>query len=192
MADQPVVNASQATSTGYTFAGATTGLIYNYTITSSGGGGSVTGSGTVTSPTQEITGVNVSSLPDGTLTFSVTLTFDAGDAGAAATATVTLDTVGPSGYTISPDLPTINSSQATSTGFTFADATTGTTYNFTVTSSGGGAAISGSGSVTSATQDITGINVSSLPSGTLTYSVTLTDSVGNTGPAATATALLGA
>ena len=48
--------------------------------------------------------------------------------------------------------------------------------------------MTGSGSVTSATQDITGINVSSLPDGTLTYSVTLTDVAGNTGAAATATA----
>ena len=80
----------------------------------------------------------------------------------------------PSGYTITADQSTIDAGQATSTGFTFAGATTGTTYNYTVTSSGGGTAVSGSGSVTSATQNITGINVSSLPDGTLTYSVTLT------------------
>ncbi|MGO9109761.1 MAG: peptidylprolyl isomerase, partial [Thermoguttaceae bacterium] len=189
-ASQPTINASQATSTGFAFTGATTGLIYNYTVTSSGGSGSVTGSGTVTSATQQVTGVDVSTLKDGTLTFSVTLTFDAGDTGAAATATATLDTAGPSGYTISADLPTINAGQATSTGFTFADATTGTTYSFTVTSSGGTASVTGSGNVTSATQDIKGIDVASLPNGVLTYSVTLTNEIGNTGAAATATATL--
>ena len=50
--------------------------------------------------------------------------------------------------------------------------------------------MTGSGSVTSATQNITGINVSSLSNGTLTYSVTLTNAAGNTGTAATATATL--
>ncbi len=189
-ADRATINASQETSTGFTFASATTGTTYSYTVTSSGGSGSVTGSGTVTSATQQVTGVDVSTLKDGTLTFSVTLTFDAGDTGAAATATATLDTAGPSGYTISADLPTINAGQATSTGFTFADATTGTTYSFTVTSSGGTASVTGSGNVTSATQDIKGIDVASLPNGVLTYSVTLTNEIGNTGAAATATATL--
>ena len=66
----------------------------------------------------------------------------------------------------------------------------GDTYNYTVSSSGGGTAVSGSGTVTAATQDVTGINVSTLPDGTLTYSVTLTDSSGQTGAAATATATL--
>lgn len=41
--------------------------------------------------------------------------------------------------------------------------------------------MSGSGSVTSVTQDISGINVSSLSDGTPTFSVALTDSNGNTG-----------
>src|SRR5208282_723133 len=107
--------------------------------------------------------------------YSATLTDSAGNTGTTATATATLDTVAPSGYTIAADQSTVNVSDATSTGFTFAGATTGTTYNYTISSSGGGTALSGSGSVTSATQNINGINVSSLSDGTLTYSVTLTD-----------------
>ena len=43
-------------------------------------------------------------------------------------------------------------------------------------------------SVTSATQDVSNVNISSLPGGTLTYNVTLTDAEGNIGTAATATA----
>ena len=39
----------------------------------------MTGSGTVTSATQHVTGIDVSSLGDGTLTFSVTLTNAAGN-----------------------------------------------------------------------------------------------------------------
>ena len=189
-ANQAVVNIAASTNTGFTFSGAELNATYNYTVTSSGGTGSVSGSGTVTSATEQVTGVNVSTLPDGTLTFSVTLTDEAGNVGNPATATATLNTAAPSGYTITADRAVINASQAVSTGFTFAAATTGTTYNYTVTSSGGAGSVSGSGSVTSATQDITGINVSGLPDGILTYSVTLTNAVGNPGVAATATAAL--
>ena len=96
----------------------------------------------------------------------------------------------PNGYTITADHSLINAAEATSASFTFAGATVGDTYNYTVTSSGGGDAVTGSGTVSSATQQVTGINVSSLPDGTLTYSVTLTDAAGNTGIAATATATL--
>ncbi|MGO9113601.1 MAG: beta strand repeat-containing protein, partial [Thermoguttaceae bacterium] len=189
-ANQTLVNIPASTDTGFTFTKAEVGTTYTYTVTSSGGSGSVSGSGSVTSATEQVTGVNVSSLKDGTLTFSVTLTDEADNVGAAATATATLDTAAPSGYTITADRALINASQATSTGFTIANTTTGTTYNFTVTSSGGTGLVSGSGNVTSATQDITGINVSGLPDGTLTYSVTLANSIGNPGTAATATATL--
>ena len=70
--------------------GAETGATYNYTVTSSGGTGSVTGTGTITSATQQVTGINVSTLADGTLTYSVTLTDAAGNVGSAKTATATL------------------------------------------------------------------------------------------------------
>ena len=189
-ADHTVVNAANAANTGFTFAGAELGTTYNYTVTSSGGIGSVTGSGTITSATQDITGINVSTLSDGTLTYSVTLTDSAGNTGPAANATATLHQTAPSGYTITADFTIINAANASNTGFTFAGAEVGATYNYTVTSSGGIGSVTGSGAVSNATQDITGVNVSTLSDGTLTYSVTLTDVYGNTGPAANATATL--
>ena len=170
--DRATINASQAASTGFTFAGAEVGSTYNFSISSSGGGTAVTGSGSVTSATQDVTGINVASLPDGTLTFSVTLA-ESGSVGAPATTTATLDTAAPSGYSISADASTINIAAATSTGFTFAGATTGDTYHYTVTTSGGSGSVSNSGTVTSATQNVTGINVSSLSDGTLSFSVTI-------------------
>ena len=185
-----MVNATEAASTSFTFAGAEVGATYNYTVTSSGGGTPVTGSGTITSATQQVTGINVSTLPDGTLTYSVTLRDAAGNTGAAATATATLDKTAPSGYTITADDGLINATEAASTSFTFAGAEVGATYNYTVISSGGGTPVTGSGTIASATQQVTGINVSTLPDGTLTYSVTLRDTAGNTGTAATATATL--
>jgi cyclophilin family peptidyl-prolyl cis-trans isomerase len=193
-ANQAVVNIAASTDTGFTFAGAEVGTTYNYTVTSSGNSGatSISGSGSVTAAAQQVAGVNVSSLPDGTLTFSVTLTDEAGNVGKSVSAAATLNTAAPSGYTIAADLTSINASHAAASGFTFAGATTGTTYSYTVTSSGnsGATSVTGSGSVTSPTQDVTGINVSALPDGTLTYSVKLTNSSGNASPAATATATL--
>ena len=62
--------------------------------------GSATGSGSVASPTQDVTGINVSALPDGTLDFSVTLTNADGNTGNAATTSTTLDKTAPGGYTI--------------------------------------------------------------------------------------------
>ena len=156
------------------------------------GGTAVVGSGTITSATQQVTGVNVSSLPDGKLTYSVTLTDAAGNMGSAATATTTLDKTPPTGYSIVVDQSQINSLNAAATSFTFTDAEEFTTYNYTVTSDGGSGSVTGSGPVLSSTQRVTGINVLSLPNGTLTYSVTLTDAAGNVGSTATATATLDA
>ncbi len=67
------VNATNETATAFNILNAPIGATFNYTITSDGGAGSVTGSGTIAASTQSVTGVNVSSLPAGTLTLSVTV-----------------------------------------------------------------------------------------------------------------------
>ncbi|MCE5268559.1 MAG: peptidylprolyl isomerase [Planctomycetaceae bacterium] len=188
-AGQATLNATQAASTKFTFAGAEVGATYNYTVTSSGGSGSVTGSGTITSATQQITGINVSGLPEGTLTYSVTLTDTAGNIGAAATATTTFDKTAPTGYSIAADSTQINAASDTNVGFTFSGAAVGTTYNYTIISSGGSATKTGTGTVPQSLH-VSGIDVSSLADGQLTFSVTLTDAAGNVGTAATATATL--
>jgi large repetitive protein len=187
--DHSALNVSTATSAGFTFAGAQVGATYAYTISSSGGGTPVTGSGTVTSATQDVTGINVSSLPDGTLTFSVALTNGEG-AGGSTSATSTLNQTVPSGYSITANQTVLNAATASSAGFTFVGAEAGATYSYTISSSGGGTPVTGSGTVSSADQNVTGINVSSLPNGTLTFSVKLTNIYGNSGNAATATASL--
>jgi hypothetical protein len=91
-ANQAVVNLAASTNTGFTFTGAEVGTMYTYNVASSGGGSPVAGSGTVTSATQQVTGIDVSSLSDGTLTFSVSLTDTSGDVGVTVTAAATLDT----------------------------------------------------------------------------------------------------
>jgi cyclophilin family peptidyl-prolyl cis-trans isomerase len=189
-ANDAAINNTEASSTGFTIAGAEVGTTYNYTITSSGGGTAVTGSGPITSATQQVTNIDISRLSSGSLTFNVTLTDAAGNKGNAASAAATLDRTAPSGYTITANDAAINNTEASSTGFTIAGAEVGTTYNYSITSNGGGDPVTGSGTITSATQQVTGIDVSQLSNGTLAISVKLTDAAGNMGNAATATTTL--
>ncbi|MEN6459211.1 MAG: peptidylprolyl isomerase [Thermoguttaceae bacterium] len=189
-ADQSEIDSSGATAVSFTFANAEVAATYTYTITSSGGVGSVTGSGTITSADQQVTGIDVSALADGMLTYSVTLTDSVGNEGVAATTTAALDRIAPAGYSIEADQSEIDSSAATAVSFTFANAEVGATYTYTIVSSGGDGSVTGSGTITSADQQVTGIDVSALADGTLTYSVTLTDLAGNEGAAAEATATL--
>ena len=182
------ISPATATSTAFTFTGATVGTKFNYTVTSSGGAGSVTGSGTVTSATENVSAINVSGLSGGTLTYSVTLTNSVGNTGTAATATATYFKTSPNGFSMTPDQSLINSVDVTSAGFTLASAEVGSTYKYTI-SGASGTPVTGNGTVTTATQDITGINLSSLPDG-ITFSVTLTDEVGNVSNPQTATATI--
>ncbi len=188
-ADADPVNVASASSTGFTFAGAVVGDTYQYSVTSSGGGTAVTGSGTVSAANQNVSGINVSSLPDGTLTYSVALTDPAGSTGPFALATTTLNQTAPPSFKVTANVNPISESQAVSTSFTFADAEQYDTYQYTVTSSGGGTAVTGNGTVSEADQDITGINVRSLSDGTLTYSVTITNAAGNSTTASTTATL---
>ena len=188
--DESLIGASDATATSFTFTGAEVGTAYSYTVTSSGGGGSVTDTGFVVAADQQVTGIDVSSLPDGTLTYSVTLTDANGVAARPASATATLDTTAPAGYSITVDQNPVIASDESASSFTFAGAEVGTSYSYTVTSSGGSGSVTGSGTVQSATQQVTGVNVSSLPDGTLSYSVTLTDPAGNVGSPVTAATTL--
>ena len=95
--DQAAINNANKTAMSFTFADAEIGETYSYLMTSSGGAGNVTGSGTITNANHQITGIDVSGLADGTLTLSVTLTDTAGNTGTDSTDTVSKDTAAPSG-----------------------------------------------------------------------------------------------
>jgi len=185
--DQAFVNIANENAISFTFAGAEVGTDYDYTFSSSGGGANVIGNGTIATATDQITGIDLSGLGDGTITLSVTLTDGSGNTGSAATDTKTKDTGEPSGYSVTIDQSPINNTNESSVSFTFAGAETGTDYDYTFSSSGGGTNVTGSGTIVTATDQITGIDLSGLGDGTITLSVTLTDAVDNTGVAATDT-----
>ncbi|MEY3005213.1 MAG: Cyanophage [Pseudomonadota bacterium] len=86
-ASDPITTANAANAV-FTIAKAPIGASFDYSITSSGGGAPVAGSGTISGIAHAVTGVDLSSLPGGTLTLSVTVTTAAGGTGASRTAEV--------------------------------------------------------------------------------------------------------
>ncbi len=121
---------------------------------------------------------------------SISATNANGTTTVADTTNATVDNVAPSGHSVSFDSGIINAADATSISFTFAGAEVGAGYSYTVTSSGGGAPVTDTGTIATATDQISGIDVSGLNDGTLTLSVTLTDAAGNAASAVTDTATL--
>ncbi|WP_235941844.1 MBG domain-containing protein, partial [Cyclobacterium roseum] len=97
-----------------------------------------------------------------------------------------VDNSAPSGYSVTIDQNVIDEANQDQVGFTFAGAELESTYTFSFNSSGGGAAITGSGTILSTTQQVTGIDLSSVPNGLITLTVALTDISGNQGPEVTA------
>ncbi|MDL0431355.1 Ig-like domain-containing protein [Marinobacter sp. TBZ242] len=190
--DDGMLNASESVSASFTFAGAEIETDYSYTVSSSGGGTPVTGSGTIASASDQITGLDLSGLGDGALTLTLILTDAAGNSGTAATDTAMLDATVPSGHSVSFDDGTLNSTESGSASFTFASAEAGADYSYTISSSGGGTPVTGTGTIASATDQIGSIDLSSLSDGTLILAVTLTDAAGNSASAVTDTAMLDA
>lgn len=193
--DQSAINNSNQTAASFTFASAELGAIYNYQFNSSGGGGTVSGSGTIATASDQITGIDLSGLGDGIITLSATLEDAFGNVGSPATDTKNKDTVDPSGYAVSIDLlgeTQINSINQTIIEFTGTGLETGATLSYSFTSDGGGTPVSGSELVTSANQTFSnggaGYDLSGLSDGLVTLTVYLTDPAGNQGGNASNTA----
>ncbi len=84
----PITNAN-ASAVSLAIAKAPVGASFTYAITSSGGAGTVSGSGTISATPHTVSGVDVSALPSGTLSLSVTVSTIGGGTGAARTASAT-------------------------------------------------------------------------------------------------------
>ncbi|ERM80577.1 hypothetical protein P872_12685, partial [Rhodonellum psychrophilum GCM71 = DSM 17998] len=107
----------------------------------------------------------------------------------AANVGIIVDKTPPAGYSVSIDQSLINESNTSAVSFTMAGAEIGATVSYSFTSSGGGTPVTGSGTITSANQQFTGIDISGLAKGTITLSLTLTDPYTNEGQAATDTSI---
>ncbi|MDO9551044.1 Ig-like domain-containing protein, partial [Rhodonellum sp.] len=127
-----------------------------------------------------VTGLSITGSDAGNYTLSST--------SAAANVGIIVDKTPPAGYSVSIDQNLINESNASAVSFTIAGAEIGATLNYSFTSSGGGTPVTGSGTITSANQQFTGIDIKGLAKGTITLSLTLTDPYNNVGQAVTATA----
>lgn len=94
----------------------------------------------------------------------------------------------PSGYSVAMDALQITTANQTDVSFTITAAEIGATYNYTISSDNGGTPVTGTGTISTATEQISGIDLSGLQDGTLTLSFTLTDGASNEGDPATDTA----
>ena len=142
-----------------------------------------TGNGTWTLADNQI-----SALTHGVYEVNITATDAQGNIGTDTSSNeLTIDLLAPAGYSAAIVQERINATNQAAMSFVFAGAEVGATYNYSV--SDGTNSVTGSGSVSSATQQVTGINVTALAEATLQLSVTLTDALGNVGTAVTDTVL---
>ncbi|MGD9940431.1 MAG: hypothetical protein AB7T74_11580, partial [Clostridia bacterium] len=101
------------------------------------------------------------------------------------TKVVQLDTVAPMGYSVNIAQTAVNNTNKDTIDFTITGAEVGAAYSFTFSSTGGGTDVTGSGTIASATQTVSDADLSGLADGTVTLSLTLTDTAGNPGSAVT-------
>ncbi|NUB15387.1 hypothetical protein GAY28_23995, partial [Azospirillum brasilense] len=80
------IDQAKQSSVGFVLSGGEAGATFRWTLFSSGGGGPLTGTGTLTGAGGTVGGIDVSGLPDGALSLAVTLTDAAGNVSAAGTA----------------------------------------------------------------------------------------------------------
>jgi large repetitive protein len=130
----------------------------------------------------------ISALTNGVYDVAISATDAQGNVGNdASTNELTIDLLPPSGYSAAIVQEIINASNQTAMSFVFAGAEVGATYNYSV--SDGTNSVTGSGAVSSATQQVGAIDVTALAETTLQLSVILTDVVGNAGSVVTDTVL---
>ncbi len=150
----------------------------------------VAGTGDTDNGSFTINGSNLSTSSSLTAgNYSVRINTNDGTADYAEAFNITVnDDIAPSGYTVTIDQSPINAGNDNAVSFTFAGAEIGSTYDYEFTSDGGAGSVSNSGIIATATDNITGVDLSGLPDGIITLSVTLTDTNSNEGSAATDTA----
>lgn len=101
--------------------------------------------------------------------------------------TATGDRTAPSGYSVLFTTDPLDPTNDQAAAFTLSGGELGSTYDYVISSSGGGITFTGSGTVSSDPQNFINLDLSGLQDGTLTVTMTLTDTLGNIGAPATDT-----
>lgn len=179
---QPYVNAANCRTVTLSITGAETGTTCHYEITPDARS-AVTGSFPVTAPAQTSPPISVEGLPDGWLTVRAFLRDAVGNDGPAASSRVQKDTVAPAGYTVQFASAFVNAANQSAAAFLVPGGEAGAACHYAVTSSGGGAVVSGSLTIPGEPGPLGPLDLSGPGDGTLTLSVYLTDPAGNSGGA---------
>ncbi len=128
--------------------------------------------------------LNLSNLNDGTVTLTATATDAAGNVSPTTTATATKDTVAPAAPTLTVPA-TVTGANVASVAVS-GSAEAGATVSLTVTDTGAAHTVTATATANgSGTWSITGLNLTSLSDGQLTFTATATDAAGNTSAPAT-------
>ena len=166
-----------------TTSGAEDGQTVSINISSSGGGTPINTTATVNSNSYSVTGLDLSSLNDGTLTITSDVSDLAGNPATQASDSTTKDTSSP---TISVAINDggdgrLNAAEDGSVAIagTTSGAEDGQTVSINISSSGGGTPINTTATVNSNSYSVTGLDLSSLNDGTLTITSDVSDLAGN-------------
>ncbi|WP_417711751.1 Ig-like domain-containing protein, partial [Pseudoalteromonas ardens] len=131
--------------------------------------------------------LDISGLNNGTLTVSATQTDTAGNTSTAATQSITLDNATPSGQSVAIDQTLINRDNESALSFTLSGLEGSGTFTYQVSDGTNTVSSDSATTVTASSQQVTGINVSTLNEGTLTLTVIVSDAAGNAAEGITAT-----
>lgn len=179
-------NLSVITAPTFNYTGATIDDGLDWSVTD----GATTVSGFVRPITAEngvITIDDLTSLLDGNIDLTVSF-INGGARGLNVSDSATKNTTVPSGYSVTIDQDPIDENNETAISFTWTAAEVGATYNYSFTSSGGGTPVTGTGTISTATDQITGLDLSGLSNGTIVLTASLINSNGQ-GADATDTAV---
>ena len=142
------------------------GQTVSINISSSGGGTPINTSATVNSNSYSVTGLDLSSLNDGTLTITADVTDIAGNAATQATDTTSKDTASPTIAVAIDDGGDSNLNAAEHSSVAIAGTTSGVedgqTVSINISSAGGGTPINTTATVNSNSYTVTGLDLSSL------------------------------
>jgi hypothetical protein len=164
---------------------AETGAAVTLLVADAGTAHTVSQSSTAVGGAWSTTGLNLTSLNDGVVTYTATATDAAGNTGTSAAVTKTKDTLAPGLPTIS--VPTfVNAANAASVPVS-GTAEPGATVALSVTDPGTAHTVSQNATANGAGAWSTGLDLSTLNQGTVTYKVIATDAAGNAGAIRTAT-----